>query len=42
MAKKKHQENSDSGKVWIAKGVRCRQNKDDPMCKSGMAQRMQF
>jgi hypothetical protein len=32
MAKKKpHQEDSDPGKVWTAKGVRRRQNKDDTL-----------
>jgi hypothetical protein len=39
MAKKKHhQENSGPGKVWTAYGVRRRHNKDEPLCKSGMAQ----
>jgi hypothetical protein len=43
MAKKNlHQENTDPGKVWMAKGFRRRQNKDDLLCKSGTARRTQL
>jgi hypothetical protein len=34
-----HGENSNPGKVWTAKGVHRRQNKDDSLCKSGMAKK---
>jgi hypothetical protein len=40
--KKPHRENSDPGKVWMAKGVRRCQNKDDLLCKSGTVQGMQL
>jgi hypothetical protein len=40
--KKPHQENLYPGKVWTAKGFHCRWNKDDMLCKSGMAQRTQL